>query len=335
MLWRLAALALFVAMLQFQPPASGSAVSRSGHARPHPGAASAGIRSSNRTWAPFVHVRELEEFCTTGVVPGVVTDGDRVTSVSRVLLTRLRESFNFSTLNATLRHEFRRLGFAAPPQPTAGEVAAWAVAGVRPGADERSGLAEFLRYAVMFCRSAALVMDSISTSSAGAAVGSSGRTGGGSGSESGSNSTGSVRWDFCRRVGFVHIPKTGGTSVMHVLTRAALQHSRRLLLTANSLFIGFRSNYPQTRKPFKNHHPALRQVRCFISFQTARAASPSKMCECVRMRVGACACIMLLVSSVVVLLVDADYAVYYSRGGRAGGRVGERRRQQLPPWPDG
>jgi hypothetical protein len=265
----LAAVVLFVAVLHYQPPtatASGAAV-RSGHLRPHAVAASAGNHSTNRTssWTPFAHVRELEEFCSNALLPSVVTDGDRVTTVSRVLLTRLQESFNLPTLNATLRHEFRRLGFAAPPDPTVSEIAVWAAAGVRPGgADERTGLADFLRYAVMFCRSAALVMDT-SPSPAGVAVGSSGRGGGGGGGSSKSsgsnNATASVRWDFCRRVGFVHIPKTGGTSVMHVLTRAALQHSRRLLLTANSLFVGFRSNYPHTRKPFKNHHPALRQVR--------------------------------------------------------------------------
>ena len=119
-----------------------------------------------------VCLSQLEKFCTGVILPQIRSLGDYVVSVSPRLSRSLRVQ-NIADLNCTLQHEYSRLGFK---MPCSTPHAVWDDVG---NFSDRTK--EFLDVSWAFCRSAALATDV---------------------------HDGKTRHTFCRRVGFVHIPKS-------------------------------------------------------------------------------------------------------------------------------
>eukprot|EP00750_Incisomonas_marina_P014483 INCI17672.2.p1 GENE.INCI17672.2~~INCI17672.2.p1 ORF type:complete len:527 (+),score=64.37 INCI17672.2:356-1936(+) len=192
----------------------------------------------------------LEKFCARTLLPHVSHRGDSLLRVSANLKAVLPNQLTIDELNKTLLAEARQLGITINPpgwsssrsdttlQHSDANAAqkiltrVWTQAGIV----DRDTIA-FLERALGFCRSASLATERLPS--------------------------GFEHHRFCRRVGFVHIPKTGGSSIMHVLSNISLAYNPRMLLTSKKLYIGMHHMFSRTGRPMKNHQTALRQALHF------------------------------------------------------------------------
>ena len=127
-----------------------------------------------------LYLRALQEFCDKTLLPNTETDGDEVVSVNKSLKAAWRD-VNVQALNATINAEVARLHLKLPSGASNNSV--WK----RAGFTRKRSTVDFLHRAHRFCDSTVMVQ-----------------------SVDGAGTSG-----FCRRIGFVHIPKTVSSGTMY------------------------------------------------------------------------------------------------------------------------